>query len=110
LEIESGEVIAAHADEENDYLQSMLNLDAGARRFGEIGIGLNTGINRFTGRILFDEKIGGTIHLALGDSYPDTGGLNKSVLHWDLILDTRNGGRVIADGKTVMENGHWLVG
>ena len=110
LEIEGGQVVAAHADEENDYLQSMLNLDAGARRFGEIGIGLNTGISRFTGRILFDEKIGGTIHLALGDSYPETGGVNKSTLHWDLILDTRTDGRVIADGKTVMENGRWLVG
>ncbi len=88
----------------------MLDLDAGARRLGELGLGLNAGIQRFTGSILYDEKIGGTIHVALGQSYPETGGVNDSALHWDLIVDTRTDGRITADGRVVMENGVWHVG
>jgi aminopeptidase len=110
LEFVDGKVVKARADDGEDYLNSMLELDAGARFLGELGIGLNAGIDRFTGSILYDEKIGGTIHLALGSSYPETGGTNKSALHWDLILDTRQGGRVTTDGQVVMENGRWLVG
>jgi aminopeptidase len=110
LEFLDGKVISASADEGEEYLLSMLDLDAGARFLGELGIGLNSGIDRFTGSILYDEKIGGTVHLALGESYPETGGLNKSALHWDLILDLRKGGRVTADGRVVMEDGRWLVG
>ena len=89
---------------------AMLDLDPGARRLGELGLGLNPGIDRFTGSILFDEKIGGTVHLALGQSYPETGGVNASALHWDLIVDTRTRGRILADGRLVMEDGRWLVG
>ena len=74
------------------------------------GLGLNPGIDRFTGSILYDEKIGGTVHLALGRSYPETGGTNDSALHWDLIIDTRQGGRLTADGRVVMEDGDWRVG
>ena len=92
LEFEGGKVISARADEGEDYLLSMLDLDPGARRLGELGIGLNAGIDRFTGSILFDEKIGGTVHLALGNSYPETGGTNTSALHWDLIVDLRQRG------------------
>jgi aminopeptidase len=110
LEIDGGRVISAHAEKEEDYLHSMLDLDPGARRFGELGLGLNYGIDRFTGSILFDEKIGGTVHLALGQSYPETGGVNESALHWDLIIDTRDGGRITADGQVVMEDGRWKVG
>ena len=110
LEFVDGKVISATAEDGEDYLLSMLDLDPGARYLGELGIGLNAGIDRFTGSILYDEKIGGTVHLALGDSYPETGGLNKSALHWDLILDLREGGRVTADGRVVMEDGRWLVG
>jgi aminopeptidase len=88
----------------------MLDLDPGARRLGELGLGLNAGIQRFTGSILYDEKIGGTVHLALGQSYPETGGTNASALHWDLIVDTRSGGRITADGRVVMEDGVWRVG
>jgi aminopeptidase len=110
LEFDEGRVIAAHAEAGEDYLTSMLGLDEGARRLGEIGIGLNDGIDRFTGSILYDEKIGGTVHLALGQSYPETGGLNESALHWDLIVDLRQGGRVRADGVVVMEDGQWNVG
>jgi len=110
LKFEGGRVVAAPAGPGGDYLLSMLELDPGARRLGELGIGLNPGIDRFTGSILYDEKIGGTVHLALGSSYPETGGTNASALHWDLILDLRRGGRVTADGRVVMEGGRWLVG
>ncbi len=110
LRFEAGAVVEARAEEGEEYLLSMLDLDEGARRPGELGLGLNPGIDRFTGSILHDEKIGGTVHLALGNSYPETGGTNKSALHWDLILDTRRGGRVTADGRVVMEGGRWLVG
>ena len=110
LEFADGKVVSAGAEDGEDYLHSMLDLDPGARYLGELGIGLNAGIDRFTGSILYDEKIGGTVHLALGNSYPETGGVNKSALHWDLIVDLRNGGRVTADGKVVMEDGRWLVG
>jgi aminopeptidase len=110
LEFLDGKVVKASAEEGEAYLLSMLDLDPGARFLGELGIGLNAGIDRFTGSILYDEKIGGTVHLALGSSYPETGGTNKSALHWDLILDLRRGGRVTADGRVVMEDGRWLVG
>ena len=110
LEFVDGAVTNASAESGEDYLISMLNLDAGSRRLGELGIGLNAGIDRFTGSILYDEKIGGTVHLALGQSYPETGGTNESALHWDLIVDLRRGGRVFADGRLVMEDGAWKVG
>jgi aminopeptidase len=110
LELQDGLVVSARADEGQEYLLSMLDLDPGARRLGELGLGLNAGIQRFTGSILYDEKIGGTVHLALGQSYPETGGVNESALHWDLIVDTRSGGRVTADGRVVMEDGVWRVG
>ncbi len=110
LEFEAGRVVQARADAGEDYLRAMLDLDPGARALGELGIGLNYGIGRFTGSILYDEKIGGTVHLALGQSYPETGGVNESALHWDLIVDTRSAGRVSADGRVVMEDGRWLVG
>jgi aminopeptidase len=110
IELRDGKVVAASAETGKDFLLAMLDLDPGARRVGELGLGLNRGIDRFTGSILLDEKIGGTIHLALGQSYPETGGLNSSALHWDLIVDTRKAGRITADGRLVMENGQWLVG
>jgi aminopeptidase len=110
LEFQQGRVVSASATQGEDYLLAMLELDPGARRLGELGLGLNSGIDRFTGSILFDEKIGGTVHVALGQSYPETGGVNGSALHWDLIIDTRAQGRITADGRLVMENGSWLVG
>jgi aminopeptidase len=110
LDFVDGKVVRAQADQGEDYLQAMVDIDAGARRLGELGLGLNSGIDRFTGSILYDEKIGGTVHLALGQSYPETGGLNNSALHWDLIVDTRTQGRIMADGRLIMENGQWLVG
>lgn len=109
LRFEDGCVVEASAEEGGAYLDTMLGLDPGARRLGELGIGLNGGIQQFTRSILYDEKIGGTVHLALGQSYPETGGVNESALHWDLIVDLRRGGRVWADGRVVMEDGQWHV-
>jgi aminopeptidase len=108
LSFEDGAVTRAHADIGDDYLQSALNGDRGARYLGELGIGTNTGIDRATGSILLDEKIAGTVHLALGRSYPETGGTNESALHWDLICDLRGGGRLTADGHVVGENGSFV--
>jgi aminopeptidase len=105
LTFRDGEVVAARAGRGDDHLQRTLATDPGARRLGEIGIGTNRGIDRPIGAILFDEKIGGTVHLALGRSYPETGGLNESAVHWDLICDLRDGGRLTADGEVVSQDG-----
>jgi aminopeptidase len=105
LEFRDGEVVAARADRGEDALQGALATDPGARRLGELGIGTNFGIDRAVGSVLLDEKIGGTIHLALGRSYPETGGVNESALHWDLVCDLRQGGRLSADGETILEDG-----
>jgi aminopeptidase len=109
LTFRDGEVVAAKARRGDEYLQRALGTDEGARRLGEIGVGTNYGIARPTGSILFDEKIGGTVHLALGRSYPETGGKNASALHWDLICDLRRGGRLTADGEVVQEDGRFAV-
>lgn len=87
-----------------DYVFSL----PGARRFGEAAIGTNFEIDRFTKQILFDEKIGGTIHMAIGQSYPQCGGLNESPIHWDMIADMTNGGFILADGEKIYENGRFL--
>jgi aminopeptidase len=108
LELRDGEVLHAHAAVGDEYLQRALGTDEGARLLGEVGIGTNFGIAQPTGTILFDEKIGGTVHLALGRSYPETGGKNRSALHWDLICDLRAGGRLSADGEVVQENGRFV--
>jgi aminopeptidase len=108
LTFEAGRVVAARADAGEDYLEAALATDAGARLLGELGIGTNTGIDRPTGSILLDEKIAGTVHLALGRSYPETGGANVSALHWDMICDLREGGRLSVDGQVVNENGHFV--
>jgi len=105
LEFRGGEVVAAHAERGDDVLQAALETDAGARRLGEIGIGTNTGIDQPIGNILFDEKLGGTVHLAIGRSYPETGGVNESAVHWDMICDLRRGGRLTADGEPVVVDG-----
>jgi aminopeptidase len=98
LEFREGVVVSARADEGDDVLQAMLATDDGARRLGEIGIGTNTGIDRAVGLTLLDEKIGGTVHLALGRSYPETGGTNESAIHWDLICRPS---RLTADGVPI---------
>jgi aminopeptidase len=108
LEFREGTVVRAQADVGDDYLQHVLQTDAGARRIGELGIGTNFGIARPIGAILFDEKIGGTVHVALGRSYPETGGKNESAVHWDLICDLRGGGRLTADGVVIQEDGRFV--
>ncbi len=108
LELRDGEVVAARAERGEGYLRQALATDDGARRLGEVGIGTNFGIDRAVGAILFDEKIGGTVHLALGRSYPETGGRNQSAVHWDLICDLRRGGRILADGEVVQEDGRFV--
>ena len=109
LEFREGRVVDARAERGDAYLQATLDTDAGARFLGELGIGTNFGIDRPIGAILFDEKIGGTVHLALGRSYPETGGTNESVVHWDMICDLRQGGTLTADGETIRADGRFLV-
>ena len=101
LTFRAGEVVDARADRGEEYLREALATDPGARFLGELGIGTNPGIDRATGSTLLDEKMAGTVHLALGRSYPETGGVNASALHWDLICDLRAGGRLSADGETI---------
>ncbi len=109
LRFHEGLVVDASAERGEELLLQMLDSDAGARRLGEVGIGTNFQITRGTRSILFDEKIGGTVHLALGRSYPETGGLNISSLHWDLICDLRRGGTLTADGETIQRDGAFVV-
>jgi aminopeptidase len=108
LTFRHGEVVAARADKGEAYLTEALATDGGARFLGELGIGTNEGIDRPTGLILLDEKITGTVHLALGRSYPETGGRNSSALHWDLICDLRRGGRLSVDGQVLNEDGMFV--
>ncbi|MEM2397051.1 MAG: aminopeptidase [Ignisphaera sp.] len=103
-----GQVIEAKAIKGEEFLKKMLDVDEGAKRIGEFAFGLNYDINRFTKQILLDEKIGGTIHLALGASYPRTKGINKSAIHWDMIKDLRKG-VVYVDKDLVYRNGKFIV-
>ncbi|MBT7903515.1 aminopeptidase [Candidatus Woesearchaeota archaeon] len=105
LEFKDGKVIKATATKNQTLLTKMINIDSGAKYLGEFGIGLNFGITQFTKQILFDEKIGGTIHLALGMSFEDANGTNKSMLHWDMIKDMREQGEIYLDGKLFQKNG-----
>jgi aminopeptidase len=109
LRIEDGRVVAAEAAGGESYIQSLLELDEGARGIGELAFGLNYEIDRFTRNILFDEKIGGTMHLALGMGFEQLGGKNRSALHFDLICDLREHGEVYADGELVWRAGHFLA-
>jgi aminopeptidase len=109
LRFEEGRVVEAEAARGDDYLGSLLDMDAGARVLGEVAFGLNYEIDRFTRNILFDEKIGGTMHLALGSGFPQTGGRNTSGLHWDMICDLRQEGEVYADGELIWKDGRFLA-
>jgi aminopeptidase len=110
LKFEKGLITQATAEKNEAFLLAMLDTDAGSRRLGEFAIGTNKGIDRFTGHILFDEKIGGTVHMAVGNAYPETGAVNRSSVHWDLICDMRDGGEILVDGQRFYENGHFLIG
>jgi aminopeptidase len=109
LRFERGEVVEATAARGEEFLREMIGMDEGARRLGEFAFGMNEAVSTFTRNILFDEKLGGTIHMALGSSYPETGGVNRSGLHWDMIRDLRSG-RVFADGEPVYRDGRFLDG
>ncbi len=109
LHFKDGKVVEATAAKNEDFLLKMLETDKGARYVGEFAFGTNYGIQRFTKNGLFDEKIGGTIHLALGAGYPESGSKNKSAIHWDMVCDLRKGGEVRVDGTLFLKDGKILV-
>ncbi|MCU0491426.1 MAG: aminopeptidase [Chloroflexaceae bacterium] len=109
LVFKEGKAVEATAAKGQELLLSLLDMDKGARYLGEVAFGLNYGIQRFSRNILFDEKIGGTVHLAVGASYPETGGTNESALHWDMICDMRQDSEVYADGELVYKNGRFII-
>jgi aminopeptidase len=107
LKFRDGKVVDASAAKGEDFLISMLDMDAGSRLLGECAIGTNYNITRYTKNTLFDEKIGGTVHYALGAGYPETGNANQSGLHWDMVVDLRPGGHIEIDGQKISENGRF---
>ena len=109
LTLDKGKVVKATAEKGEEFLNAMLNLDEGASFVGEIAVGTNEMIQDVTGNILFDEKIGGSIHMAVGASYPETGGKNTSGLHWDIIKNMKNGGEIYADDELIYKDGKFLI-
>jgi aminopeptidase len=109
LRFESGKVVEASAERGEEFLIELLDTDVGARRLGELGIGTNYAIDRGTREVLLDEKLGGTVHMAVGRSYPESGGLNESAVHTDLVCDLRLGGRIEVDGTVMQEDGKFVV-
>ncbi len=109
LVFKKGRVVEAKADKGEDLLWAMLKTDEGAKRVGELSFGTNYSIQRFTKNTLFDEKIGGTMHVAIGAALPETGGKNKSAIHWDMVCDTRKGFTVYGDGEPIMKNGRFMI-
>jgi len=109
LRFEQGRIVDASAESDEKFLLGMLDADEGARRLGEFGIGCNPGIQEHMRNTLFDEKIEGTIHLAVGNGFGFLGGTNESAVHWDMVKDLRPGGRIELDGEVVQENGKWLL-
>jgi aminopeptidase len=109
LRFDDGQVTHAQAKQHQDHLLKALDTDDGARRLGEFGIGTNERINVFTKKILLDEKIAGTIHVALGIGYPESGSQNESGLHWDFLCDMRDGGQIIVDDQVIYESGKFKI-
>lgn len=109
LRFRAGVVTDASAGKNEAFLIESLDTDPGARRLGEFAFGTNDGVTRWTKNILLDEKMGGTVHMALGSGYPETGSTNRSAIHWDLICDIRERGQVTADGEVVLENGRYRI-
>ena len=109
LEFKDGKVVNATAEKNEDFLISQLDSDAGSRYLGEFAIGTNYAIQQFTKSILYDEKIGGTFHMAVGNGYPETGSKNKSSIHWDMICDVREDSQIIVDGEVMYENGQFKI-
>ncbi len=108
LRFKAGKLVDASASKGEAFLHKMIDMDRGAKILGEIAIGTNYAITDYTKNTLFDEKIGGTFHAALGAAYPESGGKNKSALHWDMVCDLRKGGRIEVDGKVISKNGRFL--
>jgi aminopeptidase len=108
LWFEDGQIVKWKAAKNEEFLTQMLNTDEGARRLGEFAFGCNYGIQRFTKNILFDEKIGGTVHMAVGAGYPETGSQNRSAIHWDMICDLRQDGEVRVDGELFAKDGKYI--
>jgi aminopeptidase len=109
LKFKDGKVVEASAEKNQDFLNAMLETDAGSRYLGEFGIGTNSKITRFMKDILFDEKIKGTVHFALGAGYPETGSVNESAIHWDMICELRNGGQILVDDEVFFEDGEFKI-
>jgi len=109
LEFRGGKLVKATAGKNQDFLNSIIHTDAGARYLGEFAMGTNRNIDRFIKNILFDEKIGGTIHVALGRGYPETGSKNESAIHWDMICDMHNGGEIYVDDELIYRSGSFLI-
>ena len=108
LQFEHGRVVKASATKNESLLLSMLDIDDGSRYLGEFAVGTNKQMDRFIKDILFDEKIGGTIHMALGAGYPNTGSVNKSAIHWDMICDMRKDSEILLDGELVYKDGAFV--
>ncbi len=109
FKFDSGKVVDASAERGEDFLIEMLDTDEGARRLGELGIGTNYGITEATKEVLLDEKLGGTVHMAIGASYPESGGVNDSAVHWDMVCDLRSGGSITVDGELLQRDGQFVV-
>ena len=109
FKFESGKIVDASAERGEEFLIELIDTDDGARRLGELGIGTNYKIDRGTRDVLLDEKIGGTVHMAVGASYPESGGVNESAVHTDLVCDLRQGGKIEVDGELLQEDGKFLV-
>jgi aminopeptidase len=109
LVFKDGRVVKAEARVGEEFLKGILEIDQGARYVGEFAFGNNYGITRFTRDILFDEKMGGTLHLALGSAYPSTGGKNSSAIHWDMICDLREESEIRLDGEVIQRDSVWLI-
>lgn len=109
LTFKDGKVVKATAEKNEEFLVAMLDTDEGARHLGEFAIGTNYEITKFTRNTLFDEKIGGTCHLAVGAAYPETGGTNRSGIHWDMVCDLKKGGEISADGKVFYKDGKFTI-
>jgi aminopeptidase len=109
LRWEKGDLVEAVSSTNQDFLRAVINTDPGAGRIGEFAFGTNPEIKHFCRDILLDEKIGGTVHIALGRAYPDTGGANQSAIHWDIVKDMRQEGQVYLDDRLIFEKGQMLI-
>jgi aminopeptidase len=109
LWFEKGKVVKATAAKNEAFLHKMLDTDEGSSRLGEFAFGTNFGVKRFVKNMLFDEKIGGTVHMAIGMGYPESGSRNESAIHWDMLCDLRSGGEVRVDGELFAKDGEYLL-